>query len=212
MISIVVPIWKRPTVTSLVLGSWPREGFRVVVVGSPGDDNRRRYEDPFDYYVEAPNARIGAKFNAGIKAAAQLGDPILLMDPCQVAAPHFWDAMTIFAQVGLSVGLTDTWMADGRRAIYWGGHSDGRAGGLVGPGRMAMAKDYEDLLYGDPTHPNTSFDPDIVLSGRGFGFCSLKTSGSTPRMVDFVPDLTMKTFQFLDIYHPLLKGIEGHLA
>ena len=149
-VAAVCPIWKRPELTRFCLSQWatwdaPGIDFRFVIVGSEGYESMSLTHDTLgarSYYVEHPNKPLGAKFNAGIKAAEDMRpDYVMVMGSDMVVRD------SIFADLPLRfghpfVGVYDMHIYDvpTGTAYYWPGYAGRREGEVIGPCRFYSSR------------------------------------------------------------------------
>jgi hypothetical protein len=148
-LALVVPVWRRFALTNQILTYYhalelPGASVRLVIVGSEGRRSRAvaRGLD----YVEAPNAPLDAKYDAGIEAAGRLTDfrpdAVALVGSDDFFTPRYfqWGLERIGRGAGL-VGLRDLLLVDllRTRILYWPGYRGDRAGAPVGSGMMWSA-------------------------------------------------------------------------
>ena len=140
---LVVPVWKRQTLTNHLL-SWyhaldiPGVTVTVVVVGSEGAVSRRLARGL--EYVEASNDLIDRKYDVGIAYAQQFNpDAVCLVGSDDfLTAPYFaWALQQVRAEADL-VGLVDLYLVDLplQRVLYWGGYTGERRGEPIASGRV----------------------------------------------------------------------------
>lgn len=142
----VMPIWKRPTLTSLILRQWHRQIHRlrdrvdvhVVCVGSEGRTSARLMEGFSDVmsYVEARNDALNLKWNAGLGVARYLDpDAVLTIGSDDLVSDSLLVRYAELVADGLDFfGLTDLYFFDSVRVRlgYWPGYGPTRQPHRIG--------------------------------------------------------------------------------
>jgi len=147
-IGIKTMIWKRPIVFEIYAAGIERlrNNFNVIpfVVGSEGDISRKKCEKHGFNYIEYPNAPLGAKANACLKAMQGHVDYVLNLGSDNLISDSLMQAYIELMKEGYDfIGIKDLYYYDHihQRLIYWDGYGKGkRWGESVGAGRVLSSR------------------------------------------------------------------------
>jgi len=152
---VLTALWQRHAVAEAVLRHTAEVkaqlagdvDLALVAVGSEGKVSQQLAEKHGFYYVEAPNAPLSNKWNAGMVRARDiaavtkaLGVLIIGSDDI-VTAGIFRAAAEAMKSGALVWGCIDMHYAErGPKVIFWPGYSGARAGDTIGCGRTLSSK------------------------------------------------------------------------
>lgn len=205
---LVVPIWRRPSLTALCLDWYrrlrvPGVAIEIVVVGSEGNASRQLAAAAGGgcHYIEASNELLDRKYDVGFQRAASLRpDAVALVGSDDfLSAEYFaWATAVIAAGVDLA-GMLDFYLVDvaGRRILRWAGYQGERRGEPLGAGRVFSRRILDAVdwrpHWGAAGYEGSSHDDERCLArvrdagGRietvrmdGFHFWAVKSEAEDP--------------------------------
>lgn len=229
---LVMPIYRRPKLTSFVLRHWHRQIHRLrgqvnlhlVCVGSEGGESSSLITGLTDVmsYIEHENEPLSAKWNAGVQVAKHIRpDAVISVGSDDILSDEILLAFQAKLLEGHDlIGLRDLWFFDIAKQYlgYWPGYTSDkpRFGEPVGCGRCHSRKVLD--AVGWQLYPTTATAKPVTLdsesskffTSHGFTFDAFSLNSLWPgaKAVDIKSDLSLTTFDRIK-YEQTYSGSEA---
>lgn len=219
-IAVIAPFWQRDMTTALFFAHMAAHAslcekhgisLRLIAVGSEGEASREM-AGLWSDYVEFENQPLGAKFNAGFRAARDFEpDYVMTMGSDTFFLPQTWEYINRGIASGHDMaGFLDVHMYDTetRKAVYWPGYRGTRQGETIGPLRMVSraVMDYVNWEPYDGTR-RRSLDASMMhkLAGRDTPVYAM-TGGSDCMIVSVKEKDSLTKMEWFDNVRPVPRS------
>lgn len=142
-VAVLSAVWKRPEITKLFVQHLVNmklpKGMKlsITLVGSPGDAFPVSL-GKYVHYLQAPNAPLSNKWNAGLAVMNKDFDYLLILGSDDFPNSAYFEFLQEKAAMHEAFGLTDLYVANApsKEVHYWPGYITYRSGETIGAGRV----------------------------------------------------------------------------